>query len=270
MIMSKRKRIEAVICLAIIWSAAILQGYSLMRQGKAERINEVFTVLDSVPVEGCIEITAPLNKLYLNQEEKRQVLVELAEDLGLGNDYELSSEESEAAKTLTLKKEGDIGSVHLSVTTMEIPYQAGTEDSSGGTAPKGALSRKQNQYLYVLYRSNKKMDTMLAYKEKIEKLLRERNLAISSNLNFKGEKEGDLSLAEKDKLAQRLFQYLEAREVESVRERELYTVYGYSNLLKDSVQYGDREINLNLAFSYDEERNVTLFSLAMPYLRTDY
>lgn len=267
--MSKRRKIEAAICLAIIWSAVALQAYSLSCQEEEGRLHEVFDILDSVPVEGCIEITAPLNKLYLNQKEKHQVLTELANDLGLGGGYEFSSEENETAETLLLRKEGDIGSVHISITTMNVPYDAPDTD---GTAKSGqeASRKRQNQYLYVLYRSNKKMDTMLAYKEKIEKLLKERNLTLSSNLNFKGEKAGQLTLEEKGQLTKRLFGYLKAKEVESVREKELYTVYGYSSLLKDSVRYGESEINLNLAFSYEEEKDVTLFYLAMPYLKTDY
>lgn len=254
--MTKKKHLEFILCLVIIWIAVVLQAWSLYRWQEEDKLLEAFDVLDSTPIEGCIEISAPLNKLYLNQKEKKQILEEIAKDLGLGNDYELQKEDAENIDCLVLKKEGEIGSVHLSITTLTVDI--------------GNKNQKLNQYVYVLYRSKKKMDTMLAYKEKIEKVLKVRNLEISSNLNFKGEREGKLSLEEQERLAGKLFHYLKAEEVESVKEEELFTIYGYSDLLKDSVEYGDKEINLNLAFSYEEEEDRTVFYLAMPYLKTDY
>lgn len=254
--MNRKKRWEIVICLILIWTAMILQAYSLYRWDQEEKILETFDILDSVPVEGCIEMSASINKLYLNQKEKQHVLEDLADELGLGKDYEICQENRENTERTILKKEGDIGSVHLSITTIE--------------ADMGDGNRCQEQYLYLLYRSKKKMDMMLAYKEKIEKVMKDWNLSIYSNLTLEGERTGRLSLTEQEELTDRLFHYLEAKEVEAVKKKDLYTVYGYSDLLKDSVAYGDNEINLNLVFTYDEEQDCTVFYLAMPYLRTDY
>lgn len=254
--MTKKKKIEFLICLLIIWGAAALEGYAFFQQKEEDRLLETFDVLESSPVEGCLEFSVPLNKLYLNQKEKQNVLEEMAADLGLGEGYEIQEEKRENSESVILKKEGDIGSVHLSITTMNMDMGDGRQ--------------RQNQYIYVLYRSVKKMDTMLAYKEKIEQVLRNRGLDPVPNLNFTGQRKGKLSLEQQDQLTDRLFHYLKAKEVDSVKEKELYTVYGYSGLLKDSVAYGDNEINLNLAFSYEEEKDVTIFYLAMPYLRTDY
>lgn len=213
-------------------------------------------MLASNPIEGWIEFSAPLNKLYLNQQEKQNVLEEIAWDLGIKGGYEIQEERRDHVESVILRKEGEIGSVHLSITTMNIDIGDGKQ--------------RQDQYIYVLYRSDKKMDTILAYKEKIEKVLRERDLQPIPNMNFKGQKRGKMSLEKQNQMTARLFHYLKAKEVDAVKEKELYTVYGYSNLLKDTVAYGDNEINLNLAFSYDEEKDVTMFYLAMPYLRTDY
>ena len=135
--MTKKKKIETMICLVFIWGAVILQAYALGQQKEEDRLLETFDVLDSSPVEGCIEFSAPLNKLYLNQEEKQVVLEEIGEDLGLGSGYEIQSEKRDNTESVILKKEGDIGSVHLSITTMNINIGDGKE--------------RQDQYIYVLY-----------------------------------------------------------------------------------------------------------------------
>lgn len=246
--MLKRKKIEATVGLMIIWSAVFLQVISLRHQKEKDRINEVFDILDSVPVEGCIELSAPFQKLYLEDKECETVLKDLANELGIQTGYELIREQEGKTKTVLLEKKGEAGALQLSITTVNNSYQ----------------------YLYAVYSSQKKPDVMLASKEKIEQAFWERGLTTVSNINFKGEKAGKLSLEEQNKLAERLFYYLKAREVESVREEELFTIYGYSNLLKDSVLYGKKEINLNLIFTYEEEKDVTMFCLAMPYMKTDY
>ena len=71
---------------------------------------------------------------------------------------------------------------------------------------------------------------------------------------LKGRRPGIMTMDEKGEATDRMFHSLGAYVVEAVREEELYTVYGYSPVFRDSVCYGENEINLNLAFSYDEEK----------------
>ena len=102
--MNRKKRWEIVICLILIWIAVILQAYSLYRWDQEEKILETFDILDSVPVEGCIEMSASINKLYLNQKEKKHVLEDPADELGLGKDYEICQENRENTERTILKK----------------------------------------------------------------------------------------------------------------------------------------------------------------------
>jgi len=90
------------------------------------------------------------------------------------------------------------------------------------------------------------------------------------NFTLEGTVPGNLSLKEKRKAENRLFHSLSARVIEAVRKDELYTVYGFSPLFKESICYGEKEINLNLAFAYDEIEKETKVYLAVPYIRMDY
>ena len=126
------------------------------------------------------------------------------------------------------------------------------------------------QYVHILYEIENNVEQLLQYKTKIERLLKMRNLTATSNLNLKGSRNGKMSLNEKKEITDRLFQSLNASVVEAVREEDLYTVYGYSDLLQNSFSYGENEINLNLAFSYQDEAAKTVFYLAMPYVQMDY
>ena len=87
---------------------------------------------------------------------------------------------------------------------------------------------------------------------------------------LKGNVQGSMSMDEKGKASDRLFRSLDATVVEAVRKAELYTVYGSSNGLKCSLCYGEKEINLNLAFAYDELEDKTVMYLAVPFIQIDY
>ena len=89
-------------------------------------------------------------------------------------------------------------------------------------------------------------------------------------LTLIGSVPGDMSMEEKGKRADRLFRSLDAAVVEAVRKEELYTLYGLSSEIKDSVCYGEKEINLNLAFAYNELEDKTVMYLAVPFIQVDY
>lgn len=102
--------------------------------------------------------------------------------------------------------------------------------------------------------------------ERIKNNVRESN----GNFTLEGIIPGRLSLTEKAYAESRLFHSLNAQIVEAVREEELYTVYGFSPLFCESVCYGENEINLNVAFTYDEKKDETIVYLAVPFLQIDY
>ena len=107
----------------------------------------------------------------------------------------------------------------------------------------------------------------------IERRLQEMKAVGSGNikgLTLIGSVPGDMSMEEKGKRADRLFRSLDAAVVEAVRKEELYSIYGFSTEIKDSICYGEKEINLNLAFAYDELEDETVIYLAVPFIQMDY
>ena len=81
---------------------------------------------------------------------------------------------------------------------------------------------------------------------------------------------GDVTTKEKEEMTDGLFHSLNACEVEGVKGEELFTVYGYSPLFHKSICYGENEINLNLAITYDEKREESVVYLSIPCLEKDF
>lgn len=254
--MHKKRRIEYLFCIIIIWAVTLIQGYALTKESGEEKSLEVFQTLQLASMEGSVEINAPLNKLYLNQKEKENVLRQLAAELGIQSGYEVADDSKDNIERMLLKWTAEKETINLSITTINVPMGDG--------------NYKQDQYVYMTCDVEENTEKLLAYKVLMEKMMTRRGLSPSTNLNFRGSKSGTMTLEEKKQITGQLFRSLEATEVESVKEEDLYTVYGYSSLLEDSVAYGENEINLNLAFTYNEAEAKTVFYLSMPYIRMDY
>ena len=254
--MERKKRIEMIFCLIVLWAAAIAQGYALTKESGEEKSVEAFQTLQLSSVEGSVEVSAPVNKLYLNQSEKKQVLLDLVKELGITTGFSMTDETTEERERMELSWTGKEEQFNISITTMNLPMGDG--------------NFKQNQYIYMICDVKENTEKLLSYHTLMKKMMKRRGLEPVTNLNLTGRQNGNLTSRERQQITDRLFHSLKAVEVESVKEEELYTVYGYSNLLKDSIAYGENEINLNLAFTYDEEEKQTVFYLSMPYIRTDY
>ena len=262
-----------IFCIVVIWTVVLVQGIALTSESGEEKSVEVFHTLNLATTKGSVEVNAPINKLYLSQEEKKNVLIDLAEELGITSGFYVKEEEKEDMERVELRWTMDEEKVNLSITTIHTPIEESNTAKEDAKVENKNIENKnyiQNQYIYMTCEVKEDTEKLLAYKTLMEKMMNRRGLEPSTNLNLVGRQSGELTSHEKQEITDRLFHSLEATEVESVKEEELYTVYGYSNLLKNTVAYGENEINLNLAFTYDEEEKQTVFYLSMPYIRTDY
>lgn len=81
---------------------------------------------------------------------------------------------------------------------------------------------------------------------------------------------GDFSFAEKNILSENIFHLLEVQEVDGIRGQDLYTLYGYTNMLSPYIVADQKMINVNLAFTPHEEDNETEIHLGIPVIRNNY
>lgn len=92
----------------------------------------------------------------------------------------------------------------------------------------------------------------------------------SSFLNVIGSFEGKLTLAERNREADRLMQALNADVVSEYRTMELYTICAYTpELMEKQIQNG-KAVNVNIAMNYDEEKAKTYIYAAVPVISLDY
>ena len=88
-----------------------------------------------------------------------------------------------------------------------------------------------------------------------------------------GSVDGKLSESERAGLVRKLFGEFGGVAVSDGSESifsDYYVAYGYTTGIKNSRKIGGRRINLNVAISYDEEKNKTKIYMGSPLINTDF
>ena len=93
------------------------------------------------------------------------------------------------------------------------------------------------------------------------------------NLCTQGEVQGRLSQDEMKGLARRIFRTLGGGEVLSpgfLPANNYYTAYGYTTGIAGYKKVNGRWINMNVAISYDEKKDVTKILFGSPHINSDF
>lgn len=97
--------------------------------------------------------------------------------------------------------------------------------------------------------------------------------AENGNICTEGVIPGRLTAEEMEQLAQDLFRSLGGGRVFSGRpygKQNYYVAYGYTTGLSVNKKVNGKRINMNVAISYDEKKNVTNVILGSPIVNTDF
>lgn len=130
---------------------------------------------------------------------------------------------------------------------------------------------KDNTYLSVKLSMSDKMNRILEYRTMIENILNDWKITdYQTMLKFTGEYSGQLSDRQKQEETDNLMNKLGAEIVSKSIDQGLYSIYGYTGLVKDYMNVAGYRVNINIVFSYDEKKNVTNIYLATPILNGDY
>ena len=93
------------------------------------------------------------------------------------------------------------------------------------------------------------------------------------NVCTQGAIQGKLSKAEMKELAQDMFRTLGGGEVlaaDSLMRENYYTAYGYTTGIKTYKMVNGKRINMNVAISYDEKKNMTNVIFGSPIVNSDF
>lgn len=240
----------------ILWIVFVV---NLVIRDKGENGVEIVEVLNQSQLQnvvGTIEFVDKYKESYLSLEEKEELLKRIAAKLGINSVYHLENKREENIASTTLSKNAKAAKTTLKLSTIESRDEAN--------------QIKLEQYLIIKLEIKDSYESILFYRAKIEEILQEEKIEGRVTIGITGYYPGKISFTGRNKIADELLRKFKAKVVLENRTMELYSIYAYSELVKDYIVLGKDKININLAMSYNEGKDATKLYISIPIIETDY
>lgn len=249
--MNKRTKIYVVV---LIWAAVILQllinsGFSREKLLVEQVMNQEISNL----VEGGVKVYGYYSDESITPATKEIMVRELAKLIGIKNDYEIAHKSEGENETTILSKKGQNGDTDIKVITLVTLDQTGNKHSENYILVDVRL---KNEGAYKTY----------DLKTQLVGIYKEFGMKPSSNLYLGSQIKGQLTTEEMDNEIEAFLRDMDAEAVERVSFEDVECVYGYSKNIDEYVYQGDRRVNVNIAFSYDETEDITYVHMAVPFV----
>lgn len=241
---------------ALLWTGTGIALVFAFNQEDEEAVAQVFGEINCARMEGSFTAEGTLKEEYLTGQEQQELLEQIAKEIGITNDIHFKEEHHGNTRSVILDKQSEEAAVQMKIMTHE------SEEENGALQTLQYFSMNLTLKQYVT--------EIVLLKEDIEKILAQYPFQCSYGMEFQANFNGELSMSEKNRLSAWLLKQIKADIVNENKTEELYTIYAYTDYIRDYEILDSKAVNVNLAFSYDEEQDCTYFYMATPYLLQEY
>ena len=208
------------------------------------------------PVEVNVQGWTRVNKKFISLEELEKLACKSAKRLG-ENSPQLMSEEGSDFRQVRIQSVLEEGSV-LNLTAQSL-INYNQPDRKGET--------------YVTVNIVQKVEGKKAafWSYPVEAAL---TLSLSGKpqvlTNMVAARGGKMSAQAQEKMLGELFGAVEAQKVDGINTEQLYSVTGFTPSIKERLEIGDKQVNLNIAFRYHNDDGHTYIYIGSPLLIGEY
>ncbi len=110
---------------------------------------------------------------------------------------------------------------------------------------------------------------MTLLEEKVRNLL-DTYGKVDINSNITASHSGKLTIIEQKEVMEHLMKKMEVEEVESFTDNQMISVTGYTSLIKEWKQYGNKKVNINIAMRYNSYEDKTNLWIGTPFITIGY
>ena len=230
----------------------VLAGIQLVygKDTQEDKIVQVFAQVGTQEQESVVEYYGVYKREFLNLEEREEFLRQTAQGLGIEDPVQIVRKYGEEREETQLIKEAKGATTTLRLIT--------------------SLEEEPVQYLIANISMKGAVENALAYREKLLKILDGDMKDGRSSANVIGCYEGNLTLEERNQIADEFLKEMGARVVSEHRDMQLYTIYGYTPDVKEYELQENQKVNLNFAMYYSQTEDKTYAYAAIPVIGLDY
>lgn len=122
---------------------------------------------------------------------------------------------------------------------------------------------------YEMTNDKKCAKELIDKRETIKKLCKETGFTVKDYISVEGDLHSKLTKEQMEDISNDIFEKLDCDIKEKAKlasEKMDFIYYSFSPLLESKIIVGKKEINITIAFTYDEEKDVTKIYIATPLL----
>jgi len=240
--------------LVLIWGAVILQLYVGSAVSREEKL------VEQVMSEGTDNIVTSTVKAYafyddgeLSEDARVLIARNLAMELGVTSGYEIDTRYDGNNATTELFKCGKYGDTEVKVITI-----ANTKDNGEVVY--------ENYIMMEIELKGAAGSNAYAYVEQLEDIYKELGMVANTNIYMCSQVPGEMTSKEMEAEAADFLDSMGATQIEEVGFDGIKMIYGYGSNIGEYVYHGDEKVNVNIAFTYDQEQDVTYIHRAIPFI----
>lgn len=243
-----------IVTALVIW---LLLAGKLLSNAMSQNtdVAAVFNSYEFEEINAQVSAFGKYGVTYLTEEEKENIIKELAAGIGIEEPYYFENVKNEGNTEKILAKTSKNADTVIKVVTRTEDYGTYYETT---------------QYIDISLNLKTNINCAVSYKELIEEILSAQEIDANVMINLRGSIKGALNYDEKNKLADGMLKALDATVQTENRESDLFTIYAYSDMVDESVVCAGQKININIAQEYDENTNRTIIYLSTPFNNLDY
>ena len=253
--------IAVTIMVVTVWNLYENVGAKTKKITRAEVASvsdDVFKNYGIYDSECDIDCYCYYGNMYMSEETIHEQLEKIARYIGINGEYDYERKEAENGYKTIISKTADKSGFAVTMSTVE------------NISDKNAA---QSQYITVNLKLMNSISSGIYYKTRIVNALKkfvdsDKNPDV--NMCIKGNIYGNLDDKKKEEIALSVFENAGAKKIFEHTEDGIYSLYGYSGEMDKYISVGNKKININVLFSYDETNNVTQIMIGSPVVNYDY
>ncbi len=243
--------------IGVLWIAVIMQVAVNTMMKPQSNILEAFVSTNSDISSFELEMAANYGSGYLNESDKKELILFVAKEIGLNVDHEVNVSGDGSESEVYAEKIGKNAETLIKIVSIRKDNQEGLSEL--------------NHYIMVNLKLYKNMDSVLKYRDLLKGVFRDLNASnIQTTMQLSSNYKGRLSLNNMNSIADGMIGNLEGKIAYENRKDNLFTIYAYSGLLDEYVTSLNTKINIHVAINYDELTDSTNVYLGTPVINGGY
>lgn len=246
--------VKVVIALSL-WIFAAYRFISAKNSAAQETIVTAFNQVQLENMNANVEAFGYFGNVYMSQSAREQMVRNIGYSLGMSG-CEVVQTIDDRVMVTEISRNGSSADTSIRLVTKEEKVTDTVVEC--------------HQYVDIDIDLKQNVTSALYYKKILEDIMAEYDIASDVTLSLSGCMEGNVNIAIRNLISDRMIELLNGRIVAENRGEDLYTIYAYSKNAGGSITLGGQKINLNISSYYDENTDMTYFYVATPIINADY